>query len=154
MRCHPDPTLGILAALALLHTSTTQDSQGPEFELHQPELFADGGTFTNAFADYDNDGEISLKELDLYVTRSVKTLTRGQQRPTYHCSSKLSGFSAVCEMRTGRVDETLHIRLCKALPLRLKRPTRLWKESTPSLGPRPGSIRQGGRPPRCAQVAG
>ncbi len=60
MRCHPDATLGILAALALLHTSPAQDPQGPEFELHQPELFADGGTFTNAFADYDNDGDLDL----------------------------------------------------------------------------------------------
>ena len=66
MRCHPDPALGILAALALLHTSTAQDPQGPEFELHQPELFADGGALTNAFADYDNDGD-----LDLFAQRLV-----------------------------------------------------------------------------------
>jgi hypothetical protein len=34
----------------------------PNFSLHQPELFSDGNTLTNAFADYDNDGD-----LDLYV---------------------------------------------------------------------------------------
>ena len=47
------------------------------------------GAFTKALldglkgsADYDRDQVITLKELDLYVTRSVKTLTNGQQRPT------------------------------------------------------------------------
>ena len=47
------------------------------------------GAFTKALldgldgpADYDRDGVITLKELDLHVTRSVKTLTKGQQRPT------------------------------------------------------------------------
>jgi hypothetical protein len=33
------------------------------FELHQPELFADKGSHTNAWADFDNDGD-----LDIYVT--------------------------------------------------------------------------------------
>ncbi|MDP7158754.1 MAG: caspase family protein [SAR324 cluster bacterium] len=47
------------------------------------------GAFTKALldglkgsADYDSDQVITLKELDLYVTRTVKTLTNGQQRPT------------------------------------------------------------------------
>ena len=32
----------------------------PEFTLHQAELFQDGGALTNAFADYDNDGDLDL----------------------------------------------------------------------------------------------
>ncbi len=32
----------------------------PEFKLHQPDLFKEGGTLTNAFADYDNDGDLDL----------------------------------------------------------------------------------------------
>ena len=32
----------------------------PKFSLHQPDLFKDGGTLTNAFADYDNDGDLDL----------------------------------------------------------------------------------------------
>ncbi len=30
------------------------------FELHQPELFAEGGSHTNAWADFDNDGDLDL----------------------------------------------------------------------------------------------
>lgn len=32
----------------------------PDFELHQPELFEAGETLTNAFADFDNDGDLDL----------------------------------------------------------------------------------------------
>lgn len=34
--------------------------QSPTFEAVQPELFAPGGTFTNAWADYDGDGDLDL----------------------------------------------------------------------------------------------
>ena len=57
------------------------------------------GAFTKALldgldgpADYDRDGVITLKELDLYVTRSVKTLTKGQQRPTTTIPTNLPDF--------------------------------------------------------------
>jgi hypothetical protein len=48
------------------------------------------GAFTKAIieglklskADYDNDGEITIKELDLYITNKVKQLTNGKQKPT------------------------------------------------------------------------
>ncbi len=39
----------------------------PQFTLHQPELFRDGGSLTNAIADYDNDGD-----LDIFVGFSNK----------------------------------------------------------------------------------
>ena len=39
----------------------------PEFKLHQPDLFKDGNALTNAFADYDMDGD-----LDLFVGFSGK----------------------------------------------------------------------------------
>ena len=32
----------------------------PSFELHQPELFKDGETLTNAIADFDNDGDLDI----------------------------------------------------------------------------------------------
>ena len=32
----------------------------PNFELHQPDLFKDGGTLTNAIADFDNDGDLDI----------------------------------------------------------------------------------------------
>ena len=63
MKHRPHLTLGILAALALHHTSTAQEatkSPGPKFTLHQAQLFADGGALTNAFADHDNDGDLDL----------------------------------------------------------------------------------------------
>ena len=57
------------------------------------------GAFTKALldglkgsADYDRDQVITLKELDLYVTRSVKTLTKGQQRPTTDFPPNLPDF--------------------------------------------------------------
>ncbi|MAU06402.1 MAG: hypothetical protein CL919_00765 [Deltaproteobacteria bacterium] len=57
------------------------------------------GAFTKALldglkgsADYDRDQVITLKELDLYVTRSVKTLTNGQQRPTTQIPANFPDF--------------------------------------------------------------
>ncbi len=32
----------------------------PNFKLHQPDLFKGGGAYTNAFADFDNDGDLDL----------------------------------------------------------------------------------------------
>ncbi|MEE9233540.1 MAG: M20/M25/M40 family metallo-hydrolase, partial [Nitrospirales bacterium] len=36
------------------------ENWNPEFKLHQPDLFKDGKTLTNAFADFDNDGDLDL----------------------------------------------------------------------------------------------
>lgn len=46
--------LPILLAVAL------QQSAGPAFEPMQPEVLGAGANFTNAFADYDNDGDLDL----------------------------------------------------------------------------------------------
>ena len=43
-------------------------------------------------ADVDNNGVISFKELDLYVTRGVKELTGGKQRPTTQIPDNLPDF--------------------------------------------------------------
>ncbi|WP_321779143.1 caspase family protein [Sulfurimonas sp.] len=48
------------------------------------------GAFTKSFidgldkmkADYDNDGTVTIKEIDLYITTRVKKLTNGKQKPT------------------------------------------------------------------------
>jgi len=37
-----------------------EEGRNPKFILHQPDLFKDGGAVTNAFADYDNDGDLDL----------------------------------------------------------------------------------------------
>ena len=57
------------------------------------------GAFTKALldgldglADYDQDGVITLKELDLYVTRNVKKLTNGSQRPTTQIPANMPDF--------------------------------------------------------------
>ncbi len=50
----------------------------------------ENGAFTEALlkglgnqqADYDRDGSITIKEIDLYVTQHVKALTNGKQKPT------------------------------------------------------------------------
>ena len=43
-------------------------------------------------ADVDNNGVISFKELDLYVTRGVKKLTGGKQRPTTQIPANMPDF--------------------------------------------------------------
>ena len=43
-------------------------------------------------ADYNSDGVITLKELDLHVTRNVKKLTNGTQRPTTQIPVNMPDF--------------------------------------------------------------
>ncbi len=43
-------------------------------------------------ADLDNNGAVTLKELGLYVTHTVKKLTAGRQRPTTHIPAHLPDF--------------------------------------------------------------
>ena len=57
------------------------------------------GAFTKALldgldgpADYDQDGVITLKELDLHITRNVKKLTNGSQRPTTQIPANMPDF--------------------------------------------------------------
>ena len=50
----------ILAACALMAASLAAQSSLPVFEPIQPEVLGAGSTFTNAFADYDNDGDPDL----------------------------------------------------------------------------------------------
>ena len=49
----------ILLALALTGTLASL-AAAPQFERVQPELFAEGGAFANAWADVDNDGDLDL----------------------------------------------------------------------------------------------
>lgn len=65
---------GLLIVVQAVACADAPESKGPpreegppeartaKFELHQPELFAEKGSHTNAWADFDNDGD-----LDLYV---------------------------------------------------------------------------------------
>uniref|UniRef100_UPI0005553CCD caspase family protein n=1 Tax=Desulfogranum mediterraneum TaxID=160661 RepID=UPI0005553CCD len=65
---------------------------GSSFSLERPEW--GHGAFTKALlegfgaasgrlkADYDQDRVVTVKEIDLYVTRRVKQLTGGRQKPT------------------------------------------------------------------------
>ena len=48
------------AAATLLAVSAALAAQSPRFELTQPDLFASGGSFVNAWADYDGDGDLDL----------------------------------------------------------------------------------------------
>jgi WD40 repeat protein len=58
------------------------------------------GAFTKALiegidgqADYDHDGIVYIKELDLFVTNRVKTLTEGQQKPTTIIPASVPDFA-------------------------------------------------------------
>ena len=61
------------------------------------------GAFTKALieglgdhkADYDEDGSVSIKEIDLYVTNRVKKLTKGKQKPTTIIPLSIPDFSLV-----------------------------------------------------------
>lgn len=61
------------------------------------------GAFTKALiegleehkADYDADNAVSIKELDLYVTKRVKVLTKGKQKPTTIIPSSIPDFAIV-----------------------------------------------------------
>jgi len=44
-------------------------------------------------ADYDNDGMVTIKEIDLYVTSRVKKLTKGKQKPTTIIPSSVPDFA-------------------------------------------------------------
>ena len=59
------------------------------------------GAFTKSFidglgkmkADYDKDGTVTIKEIDLYVTNGVKQLTNGKQKPTTIIPSSVPDFA-------------------------------------------------------------
>ena len=59
------------------------------------------GAFTKALldgldglkADYDNDGSITIKEIDLYITNRVKELTNGRQKPTTILPDSIPDFA-------------------------------------------------------------
>lgn len=59
------------------------------------------GAFTKALldgigkhkADYDADGSVSIKEIDLYVTNRVKKLTKGKQKPTTIIPDSIPDFA-------------------------------------------------------------
>ncbi len=72
-------------------------STGSEVSIEDPSW--GHGAFTKALldgldglADYDRDGVITLKELDLHITRSVKKLTNGSQRPTTQIPENMPDF--------------------------------------------------------------
>ena len=46
-----------------------------------------------AKADYNKNGEISIKEIDLYITERVKKLTKGKQKPTTVISESIPDFT-------------------------------------------------------------
>jgi len=50
----------VRTVILLLAAAGVVATQSPRFESVQPELFAAGGTFVNAWADYDNDGDPDL----------------------------------------------------------------------------------------------
>lgn len=53
--------------------------------------FLDG--LEKAKADYDKDGTITIKEIDLYVTSRVKELTKGKQKPTTIIPNSVPDFA-------------------------------------------------------------
>ena len=68
--------------------------EGPEEKIRflkeaQRQALLDG---LDGLADYDQDGVITLKELDLHVTRNVKKLTNGSQRPTTQIPANMPDF--------------------------------------------------------------
>ena len=60
------------------------------------------GAFTKALieglegkADYDKDNAVDIKEIDLYITKRVKTLTKGSQHPTTEIPKTMPNFPFV-----------------------------------------------------------
>ncbi len=80
---------------SVIMTATT----GSGYSYEKPEW--GHGAFTKSFlegvsdmkADYNNDGTISIKEIDLYVTNRVKTLTKGKQKPTTIIPNSIPDFA-------------------------------------------------------------
>jgi len=50
----------VISMYSLLLSQEKNKEWNPKFKLHQPDLFKEGKTLTNAFADYDNDGDLDL----------------------------------------------------------------------------------------------
>ena len=75
-------------------------STGKESSLENPQW--GHGAFTKALieglegkADYDKDNAVDIKEIDLYITKRVKTLTRGSQHPTTEIPKTMPNFPFV-----------------------------------------------------------
>jgi len=79
----------------IIMTATTANGYSLEDDRWQ------NGAFTEAFldgiesmeADYNQDGSISIKEIDLYVTIRVKELTEGAQKPTTILPDSIPDFA-------------------------------------------------------------
>ena len=48
---------------------------------------------SDAKADFNNDGMVTIKEIDLYMTQRVKTLTDGRQKPTTKIPDSIPDFA-------------------------------------------------------------
>jgi uncharacterized caspase-like protein len=75
-------------------------SAGSQFSLESPRW--GNGAFTKGLleglsgkADYNKDGAISVNELNLYVSESVKNLTGGQQTPVMQKPNGIGDFPLV-----------------------------------------------------------
>ena len=74
-------------------------TQGSGYSYARPE--GGHGAFSKALlegigdakADYDQDGTISIKEIDLYITNRVKKLTKGKQKPTTILPDSIPDFA-------------------------------------------------------------
>lgn len=50
----------LMYSFSLSQENNPQEGWKPVFKLHQPDLFKDGSALTNAFGDFDNDGDLDL----------------------------------------------------------------------------------------------
>ena len=81
----------IFCFILVFSLSLTSSTQEPRFELIQPDVFAERGSMTNAWADYDNDGDLDLLVVNLNKVPKLLRNDGGNRNHWLTIDAKLPG---------------------------------------------------------------